>query len=59
MRDKKILIGGRVVGILSCPNKEDAEGNFPAVLLLHGFATDKNEVNGIYEKMAAKLKRTE
>lgn len=39
-------------GILATP---DAAGDHPAVLLIHGFASDKNEVGGFYASLAAQL----
>lgn len=39
-------------GILSVP---EGEADFPAVLLIHGFASDKNEVGGFYSNLAAQL----
>lgn len=39
-------------GILSVP---EGETDFPAVLLIHGFASDKNEVGGFYSNLAAQL----
>lgn len=39
-------------GILATP---DTGSNYPGVLLIHGFASDKNEVGGFYSNLAALL----
>jgi len=49
---KNININESICGILSLPSQQ---GIFPAILFLHGFATDKNEVNSIYKYMANSL----
>lgn len=46
--------GYDVPGILSIP---DMEGPFPAILMLHGTGTQKNEVGDLYKKLAILLKQ--
>lgn len=56
MKKKITLEGqaGKISGILTYPDDALATGtNLSAVLLLHGFGTDKNEVNSIYQEMAS------
>lgn len=56
MIEKIILEGqtGKVPGILSYPDNAPALGTkFSAVLLLHGFGSDKDEVNSIFKEMAS------
>lgn len=50
---KPVNINDDLSGILTLPNEIDSP--ITAVLLLHGFGTDKNEVNGFYEKLSQKL----
>lgn len=56
MESKNVLINKLISGKLHFPKKSEKPSNgYPAVLFLHGFATDKNEVNNVYEKMAERL----
>lgn len=44
---------GKISAILAYPDGAPVIGKkFSAVLFLHGFGTDKNEVNSIYQEMA-------
>lgn len=54
MREKNINIG-QVSGILTYPENIEHTSPLPAALLLHGFAADKNEVNGSFIRLAAEL----
>jgi esterase/lipase len=47
-----ILINERISAIFT---KSVSNDKLPAVILLHGFAVDKNEVNGFYQDLAIKL----
>ncbi|CAM4462028.1 alpha/beta fold hydrolase [Deinococcus marmoris] len=51
--DSSVTIAGHVPGTLSLP--DNASGKVPAVLLLHGFASQKDEVGDMYKNLAAKL----
>jgi uncharacterized protein len=56
MASESILINDDISGILSYPdNIANSDTVLPAVLFLHGFATDKNEVDDFYRKMSTKL----
>jgi len=44
-----------VPGVFAVPRAGVAEGPSPAVLMLHGFASDKDEVGGIYRRLAEAL----
>ena len=45
---------GKISGILTYPDEAPSIGTkFSAVLLLHGFGSDKNEVNFIFQEMAS------
>jgi len=52
MRTGKININNEISGILTLPSDHE---KFPTILFLHGFASDKNEINNIYQYMAEKL----
>ncbi|CAM3517628.1 hypothetical protein DESA109040_15140 [Deinococcus saxicola] len=51
--ESSVTIAGTIPGTLSLPN--NASGKLPAVLLLHGFASQKDEVGDMYKSLAAKL----
>ena len=51
--ETSVTIGGHIPGTLSIPDR--ATGKVPAVLLLHGFASSKDEVGDMYKNLAAKL----
>ena len=51
--ESSVTIAGHVPGTLSLP--DNAGGKVPAVLLLHGFASQKDEVGNMYKRLAAKL----
>ena len=51
--ESNVTIGGHIPGTLSIPDR--ATGKVPAVLLLHGFASSKDEVGDMYKNLAAKL----
>lgn len=54
MASKRILIDGKIPGILSYPDTAiTANTKLSAVLLLHGFGSDKDEVNAVYQDMAS------
>ncbi|MEP0761473.1 MAG: alpha/beta fold hydrolase [Chloroflexota bacterium] len=42
-------------GIAAIVNEPEAEGPMPAVLMLHGFASHKDEVGDMYKRLAAAL----
>lgn len=49
-----IPAGGREIpGVLALPS--GSEGPFPAVLMLHGYGSDKNEVGAMYTRLAEAL----
>lgn len=48
-----VTLAGHIPGTLTMPAK--ATGKVPAVLLLHGFASQKDEVGDMYKNLAAKL----
>lgn len=48
-----VTLAGHIPGTLTMPVK--TAGKVPAVLLLHGFASQKDEVGDMYENLAAKL----
>jgi pimeloyl-ACP methyl ester carboxylesterase len=47
----EVQLVNEIAGILTKPTTQ----TFPAVLLLHGFASDKNEVGDMYQNLALKL----
>ncbi|WP_323035688.1 alpha/beta hydrolase family protein [Pararhodobacter sp.] len=47
-----VTLEGGVVGTLSMP---DGDGPFPAVLMLHGFGSSRDEVGGMYATEASAL----
>jgi hypothetical protein len=51
--ETQITLPGGVDGTLSLP--DEAEGEVPAVLMLHGFASSKDEVGSMYAREAAAL----
>ncbi|WP_192930706.1 alpha/beta hydrolase [Deinococcus sp. AJ005] len=51
--ESSVTIAGTVPGTLSLP--DNAGGKLPAVLLLHGFASQKDEVGDMYKNLAVKL----
>ena len=51
-KKKKIYIKNKICGILSRPSNVK---DYPLVIFLHGFATDKDEVGGFYVKLAEAL----
>jgi len=54
--EKTILIDNRIPGIFTYPSyKCPQTKQLSAVLLLHGFGSNKNEVGNMYEKLAKKL----
>lgn len=57
MRSNNVLIKNFIPGILSLPESFNQKENesLPGVLLLHGFASNKNEVNNFYDNTALKL----
>ncbi len=52
--EKKILLKNSVVAIWTIPQKKN-KTKIPAVLLLHGFASSKDEVGGMYKRLAQAL----
>lgn len=50
--EKTIELKDGIVGIVSLPA---VNGKLPVVLLLHGFASQKDEVGDMYKRLAAKL----
>lgn len=54
MSDIKILINDRIPAIISMP--ETIDNQHPAVVLVHGFASEKNEVNDFYVTLSHLLK---
>lgn len=54
MREETIRIAEQISGVLTYPEQSSTTPS-PAVLLLHGFATDKNEVNNTNQQIAAAL----
>ncbi len=56
MVDQKIRINNSLIGILSLPDHVEAHAELlSATLLLHGFGTDKNEVNSVFTAMSSLL----
>lgn len=56
MRTEEIIINSQISGILTYPEKmSSSNSSTPAVLLLHGFAADKNEVNNTNQQLAEQL----
>lgn len=57
MNEKYDLIDGIIPSILCCPISDTPEPTelFPAILLLHGFGSQKNEVGDFYINLAHKL----
>lgn len=51
--ESSVTIAGTVPGTLSLP--ANASGKVPAVLLLHGFVSQKDEVGDMYKNLAVKL----
>lgn len=51
--ESSVTIGGHIPGTLSIPDK--VASKVPAVLLLHGFASNKDEVGDMYKNLATKL----
>lgn len=51
--EKHLTLSNGVVGILNAPNH--SQKKFPIVLMLHGFASDKNEVGNLFELLSNKL----
>lgn len=51
--ESSVTIAGQIPGTLSLPDKPG--GQVPAVLMLHGFASQKDEVGDMYKNLAAKL----
>jgi len=51
-----IKIDDKITGTLVRPKQGDSE-IFPIAILLHGFASDKDEVGGLYVKLAAQLSK--
>ncbi|MBB5363924.1 alpha/beta hydrolase [Deinococcus humi] len=51
--ESSVTIAGHIPGTFSLPDKPS--GKVPAVLLLHGFASQKDEVGDMYKNLAAKL----
>lgn len=49
----RITLNNGIVGIISKPDMSDT--TCPAVLMLHGFATQKNEVGDIFKNLAKEL----
>jgi pimeloyl-ACP methyl ester carboxylesterase len=50
--ERLVTLENGVVGILALPK---SEGPVPAVLMLHGFASQKDEVGDMYKRLAAAL----
>lgn len=56
MRMQEVRINDQICGVLTYPGDAPASNaSTPAVLLLHGFATDKNEVNNTNQQIAEQL----
>lgn len=58
MNTEKIRINNQISGILTYPentNSTERKPILPAVLMLHGFGSNKDEVNGFYERIALEL----
>jgi len=56
MYEKRIMIDEKIAGILTYPSCElKSTSQLPAVLMLHGFGTDKNEVANFYGDIAKQL----
>ena len=51
--ESSVEVGNGVVGTLTKP--ADVTGDVPAVLLLHGFASSKDEVGDMYKRLAERL----
>ncbi len=49
-----VTIGEQIVGILAQP---ETDGKVPAILMCHGFGSQKNEVGDMYKRLAEKLAR--
>lgn len=47
-----VTLDGEIAGTVVQPS---GEGPFPAVLMLHGFASSRDEVGGMYQRLAASL----
>ena len=47
-----VTLDGEIAGVVVQPS---GDGPFPAVLMLHGFASSKDEVGGMYQRLAAQL----
>ena len=52
VREERIVLEGGIVGIVAQP---DGVSNAPAVLMLHGFASHKDEVGDLYKRLAVRL----
>ena len=52
VQEKAVTLEGGIQGILCEP---EAESPLPAVLMLHGFASQKDEVGNMYKRLAAAL----
>lgn len=59
MRVQKITIDREIAGILTYPENATSTNieALPAVLMLHGFGSNKDEIDGFYEKIASALAR--
>lgn len=59
MPEQQITIDGQIIGILTIPDNATPSSNakLPAVLMLHGFGTNKDEINDFYKNMAALLEK--
>lgn len=56
IQEKNILIDKRIPGVFCYPKiTSEEKERLPAVLLLHGFGSHKNEVGNLYERLAHKL----
>lgn len=56
IKEQAILINHRIPGIFCSPaGTPHKTKKYPAVLLLHGFGSHKNEVGNLYERLAHKL----
>ncbi len=52
--ERYVTIGDQIVGILAQP---ETEAKVPAILMCHGFGSQKNEVGDMYKRLAEKLAR--
>jgi dienelactone hydrolase len=50
--ESAVTLDGEIAGIVGQPG---GDGPFPAVLMLHGFASHKDEVGDMYKRLAASL----